>query len=256
MTKRAPTIRAQSFPVRDDSGKVIGSVDIPLIDPREHSLWMQTVETVESNEVTNKILGPTNKFGGTNNYTMFEADGTPVAVGDATTFDDSQAAVIYMRSGGTALTLDSLSGGIYAYRLDKNDEIHSQIQTTHKYKIGSPIYFHIHLLNKNAVGASNYNVGIQLEWAWAGLFGVMPAAVTETTVDCSFQNASALMHKVFEIATITPTVAQSTISSILFFRVKRVTATSNDYTGTDIFLAGIDFHNEMDTPGSRGEYSK
>ena len=190
------------------------------------------------------------------NYSEFEEDGTLVAHGNARTYDDSQSAVTYMRVGGTALTLDTFDGTIYQYRFDLNDEIHSQIQLSHRYKPGTPIHLHIHLANKAGVGATAYNVGISVEWMWASINDVFPAAATLTTVDCSFQNAAALTHKVFEIATLTPTAAQGGISSYLLMRVKRVAGSVESLTVNNIFILGIDVHTEQDTQGSRQEYTK
>lgn len=195
---------------------------------------------------------------GSGNYTEFEADGTLVAVGDATTYNDSQAAVYYMRTGGTALTHDVLAGGIYQYRYDKTDEVHSQIQLSHAYKVNSSIDMHIHLINKAAVGATNYNVGIEVEYMWLSLNTAAPATptVTLSTVDCSFQNAAALTHKVFQLATISPPATAGSISSIVFLRIKRVAGTTQDLAGNNIFIAGFDCHVEQDTMGSRQEYVK
>jgi hypothetical protein len=190
------------------------------------------------------------------NYTEIEADGTIVNVGDATTYDDSQSAVNYMRIGGTALTLDVLDGGIYQYRFDLGDEIHSQIQLSHKYKVNSPVELHIHLANKAAVGATGYNVGIEVEYMWASINTAFPAAATLTTVNCSFQNADALTHEVFDLATLTPTAAQGSISSYLLFRIKRVAGTTENLAGNNIFILGIDCHTIQDTLGSRQEYVK
>lgn len=190
------------------------------------------------------------------NFTEFEEDGTMVANGEAMTFDDSQSAVTYMKVGGTPLTLDAFDGTIYQYRFDLNDEIHSQIQLSHRYKPGTPIHLHVHLANKAGVGATGYNVGISVEWMWASINDVFPAAATLDTVDCSFQNAAALTHKVFEIATLIPGATQGSISSYLLMRVKRVAGTTESLAGNNIFILGIDVHTEQDTLGSRQEYVK
>lgn len=190
------------------------------------------------------------------NFTEFEADGTMVANGDAITWDDSQAAVTYMRVGGTALTLDVLDGGIYQYRFDKNDEIHSQIQLSHRYKVGTPIQLHIHLVNKAAVGATGYNAGISVEYMWASLEQVFQPAIVLPTVDCSFKNAVALTHKHFTISVLTPETTQGGMSSYLLMRVKRVAGTSEDLAGNNIFICGIDVHTQQDTLGSRQEDTK
>ncbi len=190
------------------------------------------------------------------NYSEFEADGTLVAYGAATTFDDSQSAVNFMRVGGTALTLDVLAGGIYQYRFDLTDEIHSQIQLNHRYKVGTDIDLHIHLVNKAAVGSTAYNVGIEVEYMWGGLDGVFGTPATLSTVDCSFKDAAALTHKVFGLASLTPATGQGTISSYLLMRIKRVAGTTESLAGNNIFLLGVDVHVEQDTLGSRQESIK
>lgn len=190
------------------------------------------------------------------NYSEFEADGTLVAYGAATTFDDSQSAVNFMRVGGTPLTLDVLAGGIYQYRFDLTDEIHSQIQLNHRYKVGTDIDLHIHLVNKAAVGSTAYNVGIEVEYMWGGLDGVFGTPATLPTVNCSFKDAAALTHKVFELASLTPATGQGTISSYLLMRIKRVAGTTESLEGNNIFLLGVDVHVEQDTLGSRQEYVK
>lgn len=189
-------------------------------------------------------------------YSEFEADGTLVNHGNATTYDDSQSAVVYMRTGGTALTLDVLAGGVYQYRFDLTDEIHSQIQLNHRYKVGTDIDLHIHLVNKASVGSTAYNVGIEVEYMWGGLDGVFGTPATLPTVNCSFKDAAALTHKVFELASLTPATGQGTISSYLLMRIKRVAGTTESLEGNNIFLLGVDVHVEQDTLGSRQEYVK
>jgi hypothetical protein len=91
---------------------------------------------------------------------------------------------------------------------------------------------------------------------WAGLNSATPGAATTALINCSFQNAAALTHKVFEIATWTPTAAQGTISSILLFKVTRAAASTQNLSGNNIFLLGVDAHIPQDTVGSRQEYIK
>lgn len=247
---------APAFPNYDvEIGHVLvvdGSAGIILLNPKLNP----------TNHVMLNHLGAKDaKIGaiGDGDYTEFEADGTMVAVGEAKTWDDSQAAVIYMRTDGTALTLDRIipsTGTLYQYRFDLNDEIHSQIQISHRYMVDSTVHLHIHLLNQAAIGATNYNVGIEVEWAWAGINKVMSTPATESTVDCSFQNASAYTHKVFDLKAIAPASGTGTISSILFLRIKRVAGTTQSYTANDIFVLGVDCHVEQDTLGSRDEYIK
>jgi len=227
-----------------------------IVDTTTHGTTTAIVGVSDTQGLANKTLDATNKFGGATNHTKFETDGTMVSVADARTYDDSQAAVVYMRTGGTALTLAAFDGGIFQYRLDVTDEVHSQIQLSHRYEPGTPIYLHVHLANKSAVGATQYNVGIEIEYMWGSINSVIPAAAVLTTIDCSFQNAAGLTHKVFEIATLTPSANQGSISSILMFRVKRVNGTTQNHADANIFLLGIDVHTHQDTLGSRQEYIK
>lgn len=195
---------------------------------------------------------------GDSDYTNFETDGTMQAIGDATCWDDSQVPAFDARNAAASLTLDALVGTLYNPRFDLNDEIFGSIQLSHRMKTTGTVVIkpHIHLINKNAIGATNYNVKFEFDWAWANLSSTALGTVTSDPKNFSFQNESALTHKLFSFTDITAGAGQGGISSYFLFRLKRVTADSAAYNTNDIFFAGFDLHFETDMLGSREPSSK
>jgi len=196
------------------------------------------------------------RIGGNTHYTEFEADGTILMTGDATVWDDSMVAPTSFRSGGTALTFDLLTATIYTHRFDVNDQIHVVCQLPHSLKAGSSIIPHIHIINKNAIGAVGYNVAFDMHYTWANIGSVFPAELNELNVKQSFQNATALTHKMLSFTALVPTAVQGGISSIFMAKITRVVADAENYATADIFSLGFDIHFEKDTIGSRQPASK
>ncbi len=170
---------------------------------------------------------------------------------DTVTWDDSMVSPTSFRSGGTALTFDLLTASIYTHRFDVNDEIHIAVQFPHSIKVNTIISPHIHIINKNAIGASNYNVAFDFKWTWANIGSAYPAEQQQLNVKQSFQNASALTHKMLVFNDITPVAGQGNISSIFLAMLKRVAADSEPYNTADIYSLGFDVHFQKDTVGSR-----
>lgn len=196
------------------------------------------------------------RIGGATDYTEIEADGTLKFAGDGTAWDDSMVPANAFRGGVTSLTFDALTTNVYSYRMDLNDEAHLIVQFPHSLKVGSVVSPHIHLVNKNAIGATGYNVAFDFKYIWANINGVFAAEQQELNVKQSFQNASALTHKMLAFSSITPSAAQGGISSIFACSVKRVAASTEPYNTNDIFTLGFDIHFEKDTVGSREPASK
>lgn len=168
-----------------------------------------------------------------------------------TVWDDSMVAPTAFRSGSTSLTFDALTSTIYTHRFDVGDEIHVAIQFPHTIKVGTAVVPHLHLINKNAIGATGYNVAFNFYYTWASIGQVFPSELSQLDVRQSFQNASALTHKMLNFTAITPTAAQGGISSIFLARLVRVAAGAEPYNTADIFTLGFDIHFEVDTMGSR-----
>jgi hypothetical protein len=123
-------------------------------------------------------------------------------------------------------------------------------------KVGSIIKPHLHIVNQNAIGNTNYNVAFDISYTWANIGQVFPSELTQLNIKQSFQNAAALTHKMMNFADITPTVVQGNISSIFMAKITRVVADSQPYNTGDIFTIGFDIHYEKDTIGSRTPSSK
>lgn len=189
-------------------------------------------------------------------YTEIESDGTIRMNGAATVWRDSMVPATSFRAGGTALTFDNLTTNIYAYRFDINDEIHFSVQFNHGIRTAGHIVPHVHLVNKNAIGNTGYNVAVDFRYTWVNIFGYFPGELTELNVKASFQNTLALKHHLLNFTAITPSATQGGISSILMGTVKRVAASVQPYNTNDIYILGLDVHHECDTIGSRGETTK
>lgn len=195
-------------------------------------------------------------LGGPVNHTTFEADGTMLMSGDATVWDDSMVSPTAFRSGATALTFDLLTATIYTHRFDVGDEIHIVCQLPHSMKLNTVIKPHIHIINKNAIGNTNYNVAYDIHYTWANIGSIMPAELSELNVKQSFQNIAALTHKKPSFTDIVPTAVQGGISSIFMAKITRVVANASPYNTADIYTLGFDIHFEKDTLGSRTPSAK
>lgn len=196
------------------------------------------------------------RIGGDTDYTEFEEDGTIVMTGAATVWDDSMVAPTAFRSGGTSLTFDLLTATIYTHRFDVGDQIHVVVQLPHSLKAGTDIIPHLHIVNKNAIGNTAYNVAFDMHYTWANIGSVFPSELSELNVKQSFQNVAALTHKMLSFTALTPTSVQGGISSIFMAKITRVAASVENYATADIFSIGFDIHFEKDTLGSREPTSK
>lgn len=241
-----------------ESGKGLISVSLDLRLLMSSSItetYLKLDQTTQQTTV-GTLHYPTATFGGSSNYSGFEADGTLAMYGDARVWDDSMVAPTAFRSGGTSLTFDLLTTSIYTHRFDVNDEIHQIIQFPHSIDTGTAVIPHIHIVNKNAIGNTNYNVAFNFYYTWANIGSIFPAELSELNVKQSFQNASALTHKMLNFTTITPTAVQGGISSIFMCMLKRVAADDQPYNTNDIYSLGFDIHFLKDTIGSRETTSK
>ena len=196
--------------------------------------------------------------GGSVSYSGFEADGTLVMYGDATVWDDSMVPATSARTAAADLALHNLVAGLYAPRVDLNDEVHQIVQFPHSIRTDSVVIKpHIHLINQAAIGAANYNVAFDLEWGWVNIGSAMSATTTtQSNIKASFQNAPALSHKLVNFTDISAATGQGGISSLFFCRAKRVSASTQAYDTNDIFWGGFDVHFEKNTVGSRTPTSK
>jgi len=237
-----------------------GFFDTATVEWALQEVWAEKLNIDQTTPQTTvwTLKYPTAKFWGATDYTEFEADGTLKCNWAATTFNDSMIPATAFRTGWTALSLAELIWNIRALRFDVWDILYLQVQLPHNMKTNTVIYPHLHLVNKDAIWATNYNVEITTETSRANIDSVFwTPVVTSTWLVKSFQNAAQYTHKVMGMSTMTPTASEWWISSYVIFKIERITASSQPINpATSIFILGMDIHYETDTMGSRSEYVK
>jgi hypothetical protein len=194
------------------------------------------------------------------NDTKIEADGTIMFEGNATVWDDLRVAP---DAGSSSATLGYLpgeaSGGqIYYFRDDKDLEtLTFQVQLPHSYKEGTNIYPHIHW---TPFKSESGNVEWNLDYTWvnydSGTPLVFPATTTSTVVA-----TGPFTLRTHLIASLTSggvglDGTNKKVSSILICRIWRDSRNAADTYQDDAGLLSLDFHFQIDTVGSRGEFTK
>ena len=204
--------------------------------------------------------------GGTN-FTEFEVDGTMEFHGDATVYDDL---VVAFSTGKTASNpptfaqfVDDGSGsvGVYAYRFDDeaaNNEaqVFFTIQMPHSWIEGTDVYPHIHWAPEDNTSGT---VVWGMEYSWVEYNSTTPLSFPSSTIITTTSNSlanDANKHMITPFASITPSISQDNISSILVVRLFRNSSNVSDtYTG-GAFGLSFDLHIEKNTAGSRNEWTK
>jgi len=154
-------------------------------------------------------------------------------------------------SSGTAPGFDVFLGAVRAYAFDPttDEELLFTSQLPHKWKEGTSIVPHIHWSPEDT---NTGNVVWSLEYTKASINGTFGATTTISVTDAG--DGTAYKHQVADFAAISMT--GETISTILVCRLFRDADNGSDtYTG-DAFGHEIDFHYEIDQPGSVDETTK
>lgn len=144
---------------------------------------------------------------------------------------------------------------------NKEEQLFFNAQLPHKYKQGTDIKVHIHWLPA-VTGNLNEFVKWGLEYGWKNIDGIF---VNSTIILSDASNALtatrsgdtiliAKKHYVSNIGIINGSSKE--ISSILGCRVFRNSSDAEDNLAQDAFGLEVDFHFQIDTVGSRQEYSK
>ncbi len=195
-----------------------------------------------------------------NNNLVIEADGTLRMDSSATVWDDLR---VTLDKGQDAAKLGFLPGAsagpeIWYFRDVSGVEAMSfTVQLPHSWKQGTRIYPHIHWTPKSSASG---NVEWNFEYSWTNYDPVTPQvfpAITTNTI---------VVTGPFTLGThlITPLTAANVgldatgkkVSSVLVCRIWRNSINAADTYAADAGGISIDFHYEMDTFGSRSEYSK
>ena len=150
------------------------------------------------------------------------------------------------------LTDGAGSQGVYVYKFDPTveEELCFNLQLPHGYKEGSIIRPHLHWTTE-VTSASGLAVVWGLEYTYSNLDGTFGNTRHLTvTATCG----TVLQHRLSKFGDLT--ASDATMSTQFLCRVYRQAAASNDTYTADASLIEIDFHIQLDSHGSRKEYTK
>jgi len=190
-------------------------------------------------------------------YSEFEVDGTLVAHGDATVWDDMRTpASIAKALPGKEATFVAYRGGLVLNFAKNADQgIAFNVQLPHSYKLGTDIEFHVHaILPTSGAGVGAENLKFDFTHSWAAIGDAMP---TETSVPktTDVQNYVAHDHRLIEIANAISGSSIDGVSSMLICSLTRDVSVANNYDDA-VYVMEVDFHFQIDTIGSRQEAVK
>lgn len=147
-------------------------------------------------------------------------------------------------------------GLILEFEDNASQAVAFNVQLPHGKKDGTDMDAHIHVILPVAgSGAGTENMKFDITYAWAAIGGKMPTTETTITATIDIQNLLADTHYLWDIGDILYSNMQGTAvdgSSMLICSFQR------DHTVTDnstkhVYLMEIDFHYEIDKPGSNNE---
>lgn len=176
---------------------------------------------------------------------------------DCDNFEGTAALDIDMTSSGNdpdwiAGFISAASVGIFTYLFSPTvrQEILFSMQTPHAMVLSSNIEPHVHW---SPMDNSAGDVVWSLEYSWQSTDGVFSPTTTITTT--STASGVAKTHQLEDFSSIDGS-GISGVSSMLLGRLYRNAANVADtYTGLAALLE-VDFHYQIDTPGSKDEYTK
>lgn len=192
------------------------------------------------------------------NYSNFEDDGTYVAKGDATTWEDLQFSI----SGGrvpasNAPTFDTFTTNTKEYAFDVNDFIYlDSNEPPHAHEANQTAKFHLHVANKtaNLSGASQY-VKFQVDIGFAYKNGVSQWSERQLTAELEIPDGTpALTQFIFGLGDFDLT--DFGVGGQIKPTVKRIAATGGTEFADSVFLSQLGMHYKVDMTGSRQEIVK
>lgn len=184
-----------------------------------------------------------------------------------TVWDDIRVPVTSTKLGGSkapefAVLFDNGAGsqGVFTYLFDKDaeEELYFTVQLPHNYKYGTDLHAHVHW-SPTADGVENSKVNWGLEYI---LMEIGQVGSTTNIISNNVHSPADVIpvtgkHYLTEIGEISGANIDS-VSAMILCRVFRdaTGALKTDDYGRDAALLEIDFHYEIDSLGSREEYTK
>ncbi len=201
--------------------------------------------------------------GAPTNYSEFEPDGTYVAHGAATVFNDLVLPLDSARvPAANAPSWESFVGNLNAYAYQVDDFQEWTTELIHGYKEGSDFAFHIHGA-LNALTAQEEKVQFEIEYSIAdantttGIGDVFPdGSGSLLTEELVIPNATADLTHIF-ITIGVDNAGTFGIDATIKGRIRRIDKSvgGNELTG-NIFVTQVGVHYEIDTIGSRAALAK
>jgi len=195
-------------------------------------------------------------FGDGTNVTKFEADGTMKAEGNATVWDDVAGTINGANLSSTAGTADfdwaenCIAFGASGDITDDGDRIMMNVQIPHATKVDSTACLHVHYEQTEAATTPRTFTG---KYRLQSNGAAKTTSWTDFSVSTADGNvltyASGTLNQICDLADVDLTGAG--ISSTL-----QVWLTRSDAEAGDVNVTFLDIHVEMDTLGSRSEFSK
>lgn len=208
------------------------------------------------------VLDYPKKFGNVKggDYTEFQPDGTMIAKGAATCYNDVNTSIQTGRTGASnAPTWATFVGNISLYMFAVNDYIQiAPFELMHDWKQPSPIEFHLHWATGGTDTTDRY-VRWEIEYTFANqlggggtptVFGTPTIVTVETKIPA---NTPARTHMYSSVGTLFP--ATSIIGCQILTRLRRIASTGTAPTSNP-FAIQQGIHYEVDTIGSKGLMNK
>lgn len=199
-----------------------------------------------------------NKFGNASGQTTLEADWTVKFEWTSTVFDDLLWDVTRTKTVGTRATLNDVENTVdFTTSATLTDYVFLNYQLSHKWKIGSVISPHIHWEQ-----ASNTTPNWLFQYRWQMNWQPKTTGWTNyIAITNAFTYVSGTLNQISHWAGITPPVGAS-LSDVIEIRIIRDSANAtglfpwaNLYPWT-ASITSADIHYEIDTVGSRTEFTK
>lgn len=181
------------------------------------------------------------------NRTEIENDGTLTFKGDASVWKDIYFPMAPPKATGTGNpTLTTWNGNLRGYSFAVNDTHDFDPQEfNHDGKQGSTGTWHIHFISRTNVAATRA-VKWQLEYSQANLNAAFAAPTTISVEVTIPANTPLNTHLAVDLGTFTTL----NIASQMYCKLTRIAA-AGTAPATDPIVAGIHYHYEIDTIGSR-----
>ena len=170
-------------------------------------------------------------------------------------WEDLRFPVAGINPPGSASDPDrSTDTGCFLFDSTLEEVIAMQVQLPHNWKVGTPLYPHIHWAKSTSAAG---NVAWKLHYRWCKINSTIETAISTisyTTAEGTPDTDTAYKHLITPLTPIYD--ADADISDILIIRLSRVPSDVNDTYGADAMLAEFDIHYQIDSFGSDEPYSK